>query len=140
MFGNPPLAVDVVVCDAAIGEMDPFAARYIIRLAKSFLEKSDIGVFLYQNLGEQRQNTSATVNHLFTNVNGYRSFTCGPVTMQCANASLPDDVVSKLSDGPPRVNHAPGEPLSTAETFINVHSSRLMESYAFFDYLRLDLG
>jgi hypothetical protein len=140
MFRTAPLAVDVVVCDAALGEMDSFAARYVIRLAKSFLEKSDVGVFLYKNLGEQRQNTSATIDHLFADVNGYRSFQCGPVTVHCANDAIADEVLIDLASGPPRVDAVEGELLVPADSFIDPESPRILDSYAFFDYLRLDLG
>jgi hypothetical protein len=140
MFRNPSLEVDVVICDAAIGEMDPFAARYIIRLAKSFLEKSEIGVFLYQNLGEQRHNKAATVNHLFCDVNGYRQFSCGSVTINCANDAIPDAVFMGLVDGPPHIGEGHGNPFVNGETFFDPNSPDILESYDFFDYLRLHLG
>jgi hypothetical protein len=140
MFRAPPLDVDVVVCDAAIGEMDPFAARYVIRLAKSLLEKSEIGTFLYKNLGEQRQNTAETVDHLFADINGYRSCRCGPVTLHRATDSIPDDLLISLAGGARRVDEVEGEPLTTAESFIDPESARILESYAFFDYLRIGVG
>jgi hypothetical protein len=49
-----PVSADVVICDAAIGEMDHFAFRYIARIASLLAVKSDIGCFLFQNLGEER--------------------------------------------------------------------------------------
>ncbi len=140
MFRDPRLEVDVVVCDAAIGEMDPFAARYVIRLAQTFLKGSEIGAFLYKNLGEQRQNSAATVNHLFANVNGYRSFVCGPVTVQCANDIPSDQLFNALAEAIPRIDESRGGLLFTANSFIDDRSPNLPESYEFFDYLRLTLG
>lgn len=46
--------IDVVICDAALAEMDPWAFRYVMQLAYDKLKDSDIGCLLYQSVGEQR--------------------------------------------------------------------------------------
>lgn len=49
MYRSPP-EVDLVVCDAALAEMDIFACRYTMQLAKDMC-----GVLLHTSVGEQRQ-------------------------------------------------------------------------------------
>jgi hypothetical protein len=140
LFRSTPIKADVVVCDAAMGEMDPFAARYLIHLAKLVLEDSDVGLFLYQNLGEERLNSRDWIRHRFQ-AHGYAPFACGPVHVQAASQSSPHDLLGGLAKGPPPIK-AQGDTSSPlpAASFLKIDPDRLMESYAFFDFLRLDLG
>jgi hypothetical protein len=50
-FQRLPAKADVVVCDAALGEMDVFALRYVIWIARQMIAESDCGAFVFQNLG-----------------------------------------------------------------------------------------
>lgn len=134
--------VDMVVCDAAMGEMDPFASRYILRLAKEMLEDSDLGLFIYQNLGEQRQSDLATMRQRFQ-VRGYQEIACGPVQVQAASKRSPLDWLRRLSAGAPPLGHGAGAasgPMRPAAEFLRIDPAQMMESYAFFDYLQLDRG
>jgi hypothetical protein len=140
LYRHPPLKVDVLVCDAAIGEMDPFAARYLIHLAKMMLQDSDLGLFVYQNLGEERLNTRGAIQRLFEG-HGYKAFACGSLHVHSASRSVADDLLYGLSSGPPPVDAGGNAAvLLPAAKFLKVDPDRLMESYAFFDFLRLDLG
>lgn len=133
MYGNPPFDVDVVVCDAAIGEMDHFAAQYVIRISKSFLKNSSIGVFLYQNIGEPRNYGLPEVEYLFTEANGYTQTKAGPVSIWSAGESAVGEYLRELTEcAPPLGEHETG--LRTAREFLNLDRSLMLESYEFFDY------
>lgn len=142
MYRGSGVKADIVVCDAAMGEMDPFASRYIIRLAKEMLEESDVGLFVYQNLGEQRQSDLATIRQRFQ-VRGYQEIRCGPVQTQAASARSPVDWLRGLSAGAPPLGSVGGKPsgaMRPAAEFLAIDPALMMESYAFFDYLQLDRG
>jgi SAM-dependent methyltransferase len=49
-----PIKADIVICDAALGEMDHFGFRYVANIARVVTRQSNVGCFLYQNLGEER--------------------------------------------------------------------------------------
>lgn len=70
---------DVVVCDAALGEMDPFAANYVIRLASKVLKSSAIGAFLFRHIGEQRLNSMDYIESRFKS-SGFIKQIIGDVT------------------------------------------------------------
>ena len=130
---------DIIVCEAAMGEMDPFGARYLIHLSKLLLEKSEAGLFLYQNLGEERQSDRAKIAHLFA-AHGFRSYTCGSVTVQAGSNGSPDGFLKSLKDGPQPVSFSSKSETKTGVEFLDIDPSKLMESYSFFEFLRLDLG
>jgi hypothetical protein len=57
MFENPvPPDVDLIVCDAMIGEANAWASTYILKLAARIFaaSNSDLKMFLYRNIGEPR--------------------------------------------------------------------------------------
>jgi len=140
LFRTAPFQADILVCDAAMGEMDPFAARYLIHLAKLMLGESDLGLFLYQNLGEERLSNREQMRQRFQ-AHGYAGFACGPVQVQAAAHTSPQDLLRTLVDGaPPIVTGGRPEPMLPAAAFLPIDPDRMMESYAFFDFLRLDLG
>jgi len=140
MFRGPtPGGVDIVVCEAAMGEMDPFAHRYLVHLAKRLLEPSNAGLFIYQYLGEERFNDEATTARRFA-AHGFRPLTCGPVRVQVGSPDSPHDLLRRFEQGPPPVDLDASSALRTAAEFLTPDPSALMESYAFFDFLRLDLG
>lgn len=134
-----PLKADLIICDAAMGEMDPFAARYLIHLANQMLDGSDVGLFLFQNLGEERLSNRAFIDRRF-NAHGFQRLACGPVQVAASKAS-PVDLLARLGKGAPPIGLAKGNAgMLPAAKFLKIDSTRIMESYAFFDYLRLDLG
>lgn len=142
MYRSNGLKADIVVCDAAMGEMDPFASRYIIRLSKEMLEQSDVGLFVYQNLGEQRQSDLAAIRQRFQ-ARGYTEIPCGPVQVQAASGHSPVDWLRGLSSGAPPLGSAGGKPpeaMRPAAEFLRIDPGMAMESYAFFDYLQLERG
>ncbi len=136
LFRFPPIDVDVVVCDAAMGEMDPFASRYVITLSKLMLERSKVGLFIYQNYGEQRQSSQDTILRLFE-TRGYRHFLCGGVHVQAASSASPVALLETMAAGAPA---AEAGRLKSANEFLAIDEARIAESYAFFRFLRTDLG
>src|SRR5882672_3279572 len=75
-----PLAADVVICDAALGEMDRFAFLYVTRIAKMLAARSDVGCVLFQNIGEERVQNRAYVDTWLASI-GFRLMTIGGVNL-----------------------------------------------------------
>ena len=122
---TPPPQVDVIVCDAAMGEMDPFAVAYIVRLAASMLADFSVGAFLFRHIGEQRVNTMDYVEARFAKV-GFRRTQLGHVVIH----SLRD---LGLTEEPPPIGKGA---LRSADQFLPIDTEKLLDSYAFFDYVR----
>jgi len=122
-----PWPVDIVICDAAMGEMDTFAANYIIRLAAVMLKDSRVGVFLFRHIGEQRINSMAYIDSRFLAA-GFHKHQVGPVVIHSpGQLSLPDEF-------PPLGG---SEEMRVAESFLPIDKSKLLDSYKFFDFIRL---
>jgi hypothetical protein len=122
-----PWPVDIVICDAAMGEMDPFAANYTIRLAAVMLKESHVGVFLFRHIGEQRINSMNYIDSRFVAA-GFHKHQVGQVVVHSLRPlSLPDEF-------PPLGGH---EEMRVAESFLPIDNSKLLDSYKFFDFIRL---
>ena len=127
-----PTPADIVICDAAMGEMDVFALPYILRVAKAMLARSDCGAFLFQNLGEERVNARAQVQSMLTSL-GFQLRVIGGVTICTLAADLSDVFAADAME----LAHlgAAGEQLVPAQDFLSVNESELLESYRFFQFI-----
>ena len=122
-----PWKADVVVCDAAMGEMEAFAANYVIRLAAEMLKESPIGAFIFRHIGEQRVNSIAYVESRFTAA-GFKKYEAdGVVVHSLQPVSLPECFMP--IGGP--------EKMQAASEFLNIDRSKLLDSYSFFDFIQL---
>jgi CheY-like chemotaxis protein len=125
LFREPP-DVDIIVCDAAMGEMDPFAVNYITRLAARMLARSSVGAFLFSNIGEQRVSSMDYVRSRFAKA-GFHATELGPVI---AHSLKP---LSLVGAAPPVGAGA----LKPAAEFLPIDSGKLLDAYAFFDFIQL---
>jgi SAM-dependent methyltransferase len=95
-----PIGADIVVCDAALGEMDHFAFRYVARIAKMLTEQSETGCLLYQNLGEERIQQRAYAEQYFSNV-GFRLHKIGEVSVLVGSEQFPTGEIKDMKEPPP---------------------------------------
>jgi hypothetical protein len=119
MYKSPP-KVDIIVCDAALGEMDVFAANYVIRLAYEMLKDSNIATFLFRHIGEQRINPMSYIESRF-NSSGFNHNEINGVQAY----SLCDLNISNETE---TYNQIAGDHISF---------DKKLESYDFFDFLGL---
>jgi hypothetical protein len=126
-----PISADVVICDAAIGEMDHFAFRYIVRIASLLAAKSDVGCFLFQNLGEERVHQRAYVEQFMAD-RGFRLCKVGGVSVLIGSDRFPVSTLEGLTEPPP----VGGEwDLAPPAQFLPLNGAKLLESYGFFDFI-----
>jgi hypothetical protein len=125
-----PIEADIVICDAALGEMDHFGFRYVANVVKGVVAKSDIGCFLYQNLGEERFQQRTFVEQYLATL-GFRLLTVGGVSVQ-ASDRLRADNLKGLRQPPPLGDSKSMQPPAR---FLPLDRSKLLESYAFFDFI-----
>lgn len=128
--------VDVVVCDAAMGEMDYFGMMYVLNAARIMLTRSRVGAFLFQNLGEERINSRARVETALRSL-GFAAHQIGPVSLfvlppgEAAAAEMErqsPDAAPAFGEGERRV--APAQ-------FLTIDRENLLESYAFMSFIGL---
>jgi SAM-dependent methyltransferase len=128
-----PLSADVVICDAALGEMDHFGFRYVLHIAKIVVQRSDVGCFMYQNLGEERfQNRASAEQYLATL--GFRLRCIGGVSLFVGSDKFPLNAIDGLDQAPP----IGGESSMLAPAkFLPLERSKFLESYAFFEFINI---
>lgn len=119
---------DIVVCEAALGEMDHWAFLYIIALAKKLLEKSPVGCLLYTNIGEEMNiNNFEAEAHAVRS--GYTVHKIGAVTTWSANS----DGGTALRDLKAVPSWGSG-PYHHIADFLTIDKDRLLGSYAWCDF------
>jgi hypothetical protein len=131
-----PLTADVVICDAALGEMDHFGFRYVLHLAKIIVRQSDLGCFLYQNLGEERFQSRALAEQYLAHI-GFRLQRIGGVSLFAGSDEFPMQTIEGLEGRqPPPIGG--GELIMPPAEFLPLDNHKFLESYAFFDFI--DIG
>jgi hypothetical protein len=130
---GPPKA-DIVVCDAAMGEMDTFALYYLLRISREILKGSDCGAFIFQNLGEERVNGRSQVEGLLTQL-GFVGRKIGGVSLFSLHGPLHDVFAAALDEIPPIGPTASG--MFAPREFLSIRPSELLESYRFFSFIGL---
>ena len=126
LYRTPPRA-DIVICDAAMGEMDPFAANYVIRLAREMLKNSPIGAFIFQNIGEQRINSMDYIEQKFSSA-GFQKSQTPTVTIHSLKSIYLPEEFAPIGD--------PSD-MKPAKDFLAIDKTKLLESYDFFDFIKL---
>lgn len=117
--------IDVVICDAALAEMDPWAFRYVMQLAYDKLKDSDIGCLLYQSVGEQRAQKEPDIEAYIRSM-GFLPNNKKGVAIWSANKKL-----YAIGDPPPiggKANLHIGD-------FMQTPLKGLMESYEWCEYI-----
>jgi hypothetical protein len=119
MYKSPP-QVDIIVCDAALGEMDVFAANYVIRLAYEMLKDSNIASFLFRHIGEQRINPMSYIESRFNSSGFKHNDINGVQAYSLCDLNITNDT-------------------ETYDQIVGDHISfdKKLESYDFFDFLGL---
>ena len=133
-----PVAADIVICDAALGEMEHFGFRYVVEVAKNITKQSPIGCFLYQNLGEERFQTRLFAEQ-YAATRGFRLQHVGGVSVLIGSDEFPMDAIAGLSEPPAIGKEALGNPavMRSPQEFRSIDATKRLESYAFFDFIGL---
>lgn len=108
--------------------MDHFAFRYVARVARTLAEQSDVGCFLYQNLGEERIQQRGFVEQYMANL-GFRLQKVGEVSVFIGSGRFP---VEALIEAPPiGDDRSMRRPID----FLKLDRAKMLESYRFFDFI-----
>ena len=130
---------DVVICDAAMGEMDTFGLRYLLHSAKAIAAESDCGAFIFQNLGEERVHHRADVESLLDQL-GFAQHKIGGVSIFSLNDRLVDVFPADMTELPHLgAVSSLDEPTLPLSAFLAEKQGRNLESYAFFKFVGLTL-
>lgn len=92
--------VDIIICDHALGELNPYALRYVCQIARLMLADSDIGYFLYSSIGAPQFHSEEAVRLNFDRV-GLSRPVHGVVTIFAKpNQVLPSNIKELASAAP----------------------------------------
>jgi hypothetical protein len=135
---SSPPAMDLVVCDHALGEMHPYALRYVSQIARMMLEKSALGFVVYHSIGEARFNTEEAVRLNFERVELTRSIN-GKVTL----FSFPQRAVASnilaLGEQIPLFNPTGAALRLKGRDFVPIRPEEAPLSYEFYQFLGYDV-
>ena len=129
-----PIKADVVICDAALGEMETLGLFYNLLIARAMIDGSDCAAFMFQHPGEERVNTLATVEYRL-GLSGLIGRRIGGVSIYSLPGRL-DDVFARDATDLPQLGPDGGRRYAP-KSFLPFQESELLESYAFFKYLGL---
>lgn len=127
------IEADVVICDAALGEMETFGLRYNLRTARAMLSNSDCAAFIFRGYGEERQTTRPTIDAWIAGA-GFRGRAIEGVSVLSVGRRL-DDVFRRDLETLPRLGDA-AEKRVAPSSFLKIDDAELLESYAFFGYIQ----
>jgi len=127
--------VDLVVCDHALGEMHPYALRYVCQLARLMLERSEIGYVAYGSVGAPQFHSEEAVRLNFDRVGLARPINGAVTLFSRADRSLPE-AVRRLAKGAPCVASEPddGTRLRGAD-FVRIDWNEAPPSYRLYEFL-----
>jgi hypothetical protein len=129
-----PIKADVVICDAALGEMETLGLFYNLLIARAMIDASDCAAFMFQHPGEQRVNDLATIEYRL-GLSGLIGRRIGGVSIYSLPGRL-DDVFARDTIDLPHLGPEGGARYAP-KSFLSFNESELLESYAFFKYLGL---
>lgn len=130
--------VDLVVSDHALGEMHPYALRFVTEAARNMLANSMAGYVVYTSLGEPRYNSEEAVRLNFGRVNLARRVT-GKVTLFCREGhELPADVVA-LADAIPLFNPTKDTTRLKGRDFVPIRETEAPPSYELYRFLGFEV-
>lgn len=118
---------DVFVCEAALGEMEPHAARYTLHLASKIIHDSPFGCVIYTNVGEQKNHSQGDLQAIAMIECGLRLRRIGGVTM-LLGPKFENHLLEKI-DHPPHLGEGP---VKCPRDFFNLGD--LPDNYAFFRF------
>lgn len=132
-YQSLPMSADLVICDAALGEMNSFGFHFNIRMASKIVQDSDCGALIFQEVGEQHMRSRAEAEEDIKNVGFSDRSSIGGVSI----FSLPgrmNDVFAPEAEALPFLG-APSEKVLTPNDFLPIKENELLESYHFFRFL-----
>ena len=125
LFRAPP-DVDIVICEAAMGEMDPFAVNYITRLAAQMLARSPSAPFSFAISAN-----SASIRWTMCVIGLPRPGSAASSWVR--SLRTPSSHFELRGEAPPIGSGS----LQPAIDFLPIDKSKLLEAYAFFDFIKL---
>jgi hypothetical protein len=119
------LEADIVVCDASLGEMDSFAVPYVLKISRNILSSSEIGCFLFQNVGVENITTRVSIAAMLTSLGFHAAISGGVEVFSLKAVPLPSEI-------PPVGND---QELLAPLQFLNTGAGELLDSYNFFSFI-----
>jgi len=128
-----PIAADLVICDAALGELDEFGFHYSLRIAARIVQASDCAALLFQEVGEPHVRSRGEAEVEVRNAGFSDHLAVGEVSIFAMPGRLQDVFASQA----PALAYlgSAGERHDTPGSFLRFKEEDLLESYRFFRFL-----
>jgi hypothetical protein len=138
LYRSPPPTMDLVVCDHALGEMNPYALRFVAQMSKDMLASSPLGLLMYTSIGEPRFNSEEAVRLNLARV-GLDRMVNKNVSVYAQSGRRPDPRLLTLADGIPLHNPSGSMTRLKGRDFVPIRASEAPPSYEFYQFLGYDV-
>lgn len=138
LYRDTPPAVDIVICDHALGEMNPYALRYIAQLSKNMLSDSPLGLVMFCSIGEPRFNSEEAVRLNFVRVGMNRIIEKNVSVFAMADREFDGDFLT-LAEGIPVYDPSGSSVRLKGRDFVPIHRDEAPASYEFYEFLGYDV-
>lgn len=139
MYRSPRPEMDIIVCDHALGEMNPYALRYVTQICRDMLDKSPLGFVIFESIGEPRFSNEETVRLNFARVGLNLLANKGMFIFGLADrdpsAEPSLETLASLSKQIPLFETTANEPRLKGRDIVPIHQHEAPPSYEFYAYL-----
>jgi hypothetical protein len=131
-------AVDLVVCDHALGEMHAYAMRYTTQLAQEMLASSPLGMVVFESIGEPRFHSEEAVRLNFARVGLDTQIAEGPIKAIGTAARMQGAVAKALKSSPPPFSPSGDQRRLLGREIIPIRANEAPLSYELYRYMGYD--
>lgn len=135
LFKGQPVAADVVISSANLGEMHLFSLRYVLRTARQMLAGSDVGLLVFADMGAQHLNTHEIIEDELGRAGFRQVISANVFAYALDGASVSQDLVDSLEAEIPLFNPSGRQTTMGADQFVTFRESELPEELKFYAYV-----
>ena len=138
LYRDAPPSVDIVICDHALGEMNPYALRYVAQMSKNMLSESPLGLVMFTSIGEPRFNSEEAVRLNFNRV-GLDCVVNRNVAVLAMTGRPLHRGIAALADSIPRYNPSGTPERLRGRDFVPINRDEAPVSFEFYGFLGYDV-
>ena len=135
MFRDCPIEADVIWSNANLGEMDTLSLRYMLRLSRIMLSKSETALIVYGNIGAPHHNSVTSIEEEFEKAGFRRVLKNNVHGFTLVDHDPPADLISAMEVEIPLIEEKPGIRLLSPTDFIDFRRDSLPADFDFVSFL-----
>ena len=130
-----PINCDVVISNANLAEMHPLSLKYVLRVSKLMLENSDIGMFVFGDIGARHQNNR---DGIFAELDlaGFEPL-CNRLFygFKLKGREFPSELIASLESNEAILNVDGSTKSFGAQDFLSFDHDKLSDEFQFYSFL-----